>query len=431
MLFRKNIKLLTMTKQTKKRLLLSVIIFLLLCIAAGGYFYFSANRTTDLSISKSDLLRLNDSAATPQNSRELDSLSNLESSSTDTNYCYRILITGVDARLNSSVVHADANHLLTVYPRAGYVDIISIPRGTLAPAGQSDSSGQNYLANTRAVKGRERYLQEVCRIAGVSKIDYYIEFGFSQALGLIKLLGFGKNSVETLRTLRARKSFPQGDYQRCYNQGQFIRQMILKHFPATKGIAGALLLKGALSLVETNLPIDTVKSIVAELSARAFPANASSCKVRLKPTYTQVVDFNFSNQKGIDSLHNLIVSRAPHDSTFLREQSLDEVSNRMKSKLESLINRAKQSKKNPDRIIDALDLPYQQKAWMQIEDENLRNLIRAQIVDLLKFAYSATGAQQEFNQISKEALDEEKAFKIKNSKTFYIWAPYAVLKITI
>jgi len=137
-----------------------------------------------------------------------------------------ICITGVDSRIGDKVVHADANHLVNVWLDSGIVEVVSIPRGTFCDAGFADTSGLNYLANLRANRGRKSYMKEISKISGIPKIDYYVEFGFSQAIGLLKLLGFRDNAGQMLRVLRSRKSFATGDYQRSFNQGQFVAQMI-------------------------------------------------------------------------------------------------------------------------------------------------------------------------------------------------------------
>lgn len=396
-------------KSKKAKVVFGSLIFLLFVLAGTGYYFYSqATATSNLKFSKNDLLQVNDSTIDASVSAGLDSLSNLQSQMSDSSLCYRIMITGVDSRLGTGCPHADANHLLSIYPDKGYIDIISIPRGTLAPAGQSDSSGQNYLANTRAIKGRDRYLGEVCRISDIDTIPYFAEFGFSQAVGLIKLLGFGKNALSTLRVLRARKSFPQGDYQRCYNQGQFIRQMILKHFEAMKTPAGGIILSGALALVESNLPKDTATMLVARLIKSGFPKDLSSVSVRLKPSYTQVEKFNFMDQKSIDNLHNHIVSRAPHDSTFTREKTTEELSNKMYDRLTSLINNVKNNIKSPDYVISRLKPVNEQKAWYQIEDIVNRERIHSQIYSLLR---AACVAKKDTNYI--KVLDSENNAEIK------------------
>ena len=115
-----------------------------------------------------------------------------------------IMVTGTDSRLGDNVNHADANHLVRFFTDSGYVEIISIPRDTYADAGFDDTTGFNKLTNVRANKGRTAYLQAVSEITGVQPIHHYVEFGFSQAIGLLELMGYKNNATGTLRVLRAR-----------------------------------------------------------------------------------------------------------------------------------------------------------------------------------------------------------------------------------
>ncbi len=410
---------------SKKVIIISGIVLVSLLLIIGGFLFYikSGLKTSYFKFDKNEILSINDSTETGKG--EIDSLSNLKESTRLAGRKISIMITGVDARLGSTCLHADANHLLTVSLDSGFIDIISIPRGTFAEAGQVDSTGQNYLANVRACRGRDRYLEEVKRISGVSKIDYYVEFGFSQAVGLIELLGFGNNAVSTLRVLRSRKSFATGDYQRCYNQGQFIRQMILKHFKSLESSAGDILLYGALNLVDTDLPFDTAKMIVKALSGSKFPISKSDVMVRLKPAYSHIVDFNFADKKSLDTLHNYIVKRSPHDSTFTQEKTINQMSQKMSRRLNELINKAKSiEKSNPAAIKNILIQPYEQKAWLQVSSGAERDKLRQEIRRLLKNSYLASKEIEAAKEIDRQISAEKNAFQLVNIKPFYICIPF-------
>lgn len=203
-----------------------------------------------------------------------------------------IAITGIDSRLGVEQAHADANHVLRIWLDQGRIEIISVPRGTYADAGFSSSS-LNIIANYRARKGRAAYLRKLAEMTGVGKIDYYVEVGFSQAMGIFELLGFKGSAATTLHVLRTRKAFGIGDHQRCYNQAQFIRQMILKHFPRSEGVLDALALRGALALAQTNLPYNVAQGIIAALRAKGFPRSERDVRIELRPRRFRVKDFDF------------------------------------------------------------------------------------------------------------------------------------------
>ncbi|HRK58936.1 MAG TPA: LCP family protein, partial [Candidatus Kapabacteria bacterium] len=193
-----------------------------------------------------------------------------------------IAVIGVDARLGTNTRHADANHLISILPDSGVIQIFSVPRDTPAEANMPDTSGQNKLTIVYANRGIKSYLKELGRITGVGEIPYYMEVGFSQAMGIIEMLGF-KDSKATLQVLRSRKGLGGDDYQRCYNQGQFIRQSILSHFKRFDGVMGDVLLRGGLKFTNTNITPVIASSIIDELQKVNFPRSGNAVSVHVRP----------------------------------------------------------------------------------------------------------------------------------------------------
>jgi hypothetical protein len=316
-----------------------------------------------------------------------------------------ILITGLDTRLGTNTSHADANHLLTIYFESGFIQIISVPRGTYADAGNIDTA-ENYLANVRSSRGRRIYQSEVSRITGVSKIDYYVEFGFSQAIGLMELMGYKSNAVQMLRMLRHRKSFSGGDVQRCYNQGQFIRQMILGFFPILDGVSGDVILRAALYLVKTDLDISTVKQIIQKLCEHGFPRGRSDVMVTLKPMYRAVTnEYDFTSDISRDSLYKRLSNFA--QKIGLKEKAYDAASHSedVYKKLTTLLKEV--GKLPSEKIIEILDRLFEQRIWFQVIDLPKRAECRDKIGDMLIDAYKATGNKKKAEEIKKE-MEEDK-----------------------
>ena len=148
-----------------------------------------------------------------------------------------VLITGIDSRLGEKTARADANHLVRFFLDSGQVEVISVPRSTYADAKFTDPRGQ-LIGNVRLTLGRDRYMKEIKRVTEVNKIDFFVEFGFSQAMGIIEIMGYKDNASNALRVIRSRKVYAAGDKQRSYNQGQFIRQAILRSFDYTDDLIG-------------------------------------------------------------------------------------------------------------------------------------------------------------------------------------------------
>lgn len=315
-----------------------------------------------------------------------------------------ILITGVDSRVGSSTKHADANHLVNLWFNEGKIEIISIPRGTPADA-QLEDSVQNYLANVLACRGRKVYMEEIKRITGIQKIDYWVEFGFGQAMRLMELMGFKGNSDKMLRILRSRKSFRSGDHQRSYNQGQFIRQMILTTFPMVEGIKGDLMLRGALMVAESNLSYEKLADIIARLRSCGYGNSPDDVVLHVKPKYRhKYFEFNFTDINTRDSLHNYINNRFAQPQDTSGSKLLSSI-----KKLDDKINLAiRDSADNPNKTIRCLKRVFEQKAWYQIPDSALRSNYRNKICNLLINAYNKIGKNSDSKMVTDQLeLDKQ------------------------
>ncbi|MBU3741648.1 MAG: hypothetical protein FGM24_05110 [Candidatus Kapabacteria bacterium] len=319
-----------------------------------------------------------------------------------------VMVTGVDARLGSNTLHADANHLIRFFLDSGCVEIISIPRDTEADAGFADSTGLNRLTNVRANRSRESYHKAVAEIAGVAKIDHWVEFGFSQAIGLLELLGYRDNATSTLRVLRSRQAYASGDFQRSYNQGQFIRQVMLRHFQNTDGIVGDIAIRAALVLVETDLTYDRVTSILDALRSHGFGTSADRAWVRLKPSVIakfKVYDFNNENVNQINTMISNKISKLGLDSVPITTETYERRLNRI------IEGAAADSAKSPQRVIGKLRRPYEQRAWLQVPDRSLRKQHRDRLTGLLMSAYQRTKNQPAADRIKQYLELEDKANK--------------------
>jgi anionic cell wall polymer biosynthesis LytR-Cps2A-Psr (LCP) family protein len=324
-----------------------------------------------------------------------------------------ILITGLDSRLGEghSHPHADANHVVSLWLDEGKAEVISIPRDTPADAGFHDTSGLNKLTNVRANRGRNTYHKEVVRISGVPKINHYIEFGFSQAMGLLELLGFQDNAKSTLQSLRSRHSYGIGDFQRSYNQGQFIRQMILKQTPKLDdGIMTEVLLRGALLLVDTDLSAEQASSYLQQMKSKGF-GKKEDVVVRMKPSMKmQVTAFDFTDPTVVAALQKQNDRTASKQNTG--KKSGDEMGMQVGNKLEKLLAASKRNlPKNPKAVIGQLEPYFKQRAWLQVSSTSQRATIRSEFGSQLTQAYSLLKKTDQADRIRTIIEAEEKAFK--------------------
>lgn len=313
-----------------------------------------------------------------------------------------VAVTGVDSRLGSRYKHADANHVLSILPDQGIVEIYSVPRDTYADVGLEDST-LNKLAVLRAKNGRTAYLTEMARITGLDRIHYWMEVGFSQAIGIIEWLGY-KNSHNTLQVLRSRKVFDGGDWQRTYTQGQFIKQSLLKSYNNYSGVFGDVVLLGGLSLVDTNIDLADVKEILRQLRKNNF-GKEDDVTVSVRPQFKfRYKKFDFDDAETIAYLQGQVDSD---------DSSKVDISELVAGKLTARIAKAREKQKYPWKVISLLDTYFDQKAWLQISDKQERHEIREELKTLLAGAYRKRNNNDKANEI-EEVIDRESKMFIMN-----------------
>lgn len=326
-----------------------------------------------------------------------------------------IAVTGVDSRLGTNTRHADANHIISLLIDSGKIELFAIPRDTYVDCGYDDTTGLNKLTVLRASSGRQRYLNEIARIARLDKIHYWVEFGFSQAMGLIELLGYN-NPKSTLRVLRSRQGLGGDDYQRVYNQSQFIRQTILRHFHKFDGQMGALLMRAGLALVETNLTFDIVNSLYEKLKSKGFPQSASDVKIFVRPPVPiNYKVYDFTDEETIAELKEKI------DKYYRYQQRKSEIEQMSSNPdpsviLQRAINRASlDTSRNPQSAINIIKPYFDQRAWFQIDDIDERIKIRNTMADILINAYNKRKKYNEALMIKDLIEIEDKFYEQKKN----------------
>jgi anionic cell wall polymer biosynthesis LytR-Cps2A-Psr (LCP) family protein len=323
-----------------------------------------------------------------------------------------IAIIGTDGRFGVKGGHADANHILSIAYELGKAEIISIPRDTYVDCGYPDSTGLNKLTVYYLARGKEAYLKQVEEITNLQSIPYYIEFGFSQAMGILKFLGF--NSSETLQLLRSRKSFAIGDYQRVYNQAQFIKQMIFKNYDLLNSPLKPIILKGILSLVNTNLTYDKISSILDQLNKTKFKESSDNITIKIRPSLkVNFKVFDFSDPNNIDKLRARLNldAIAKEDTTAFQPKDFQGY---ISHKLDVIISSAEQDTlKNPTRVISKLSNIYEQKTWLQISNDQKSLEYSKKIANLLINAYSRKNNRTKAREIKDAYKSEEDLFNSK------------------
>jgi anionic cell wall polymer biosynthesis LytR-Cps2A-Psr (LCP) family protein len=321
-----------------------------------------------------------------------------------------ICVTGVDSRIGSNFKHADANHVLSILIDKGEIEITSIPRDTYADAGMPDTTTQNIIAVHRPAKGRRAYLNRIAQIAELDTIHYFMEFGFSQAMGIIEWLGYD-NSKQTLQVLRSRKVFGGGDWQRTYNQGKFMKQAMLKSFNNYGGIFGDLVLMGGLSLTETNLTSGTLNAILKKLKESDF-GQSDDVTLRVRPEFPyEYKNFDFNDKEIIAHMSAKVEQYSgTKPGTSVSTDTL------VINELRKAINKAVRadSTGQANLTINTLKTYFEQKAWLQITDKNTRHHYRETMKNLLMSAYNKKKDPANAEKVQK--LIEQESNLFLNSK---------------
>jgi hypothetical protein len=300
-----------------------------------------------------------------------------------------ILIIGIDSRLSVRDARGDALHLVTINPDSAIVEFMSIPRDTYCDLGYPDSTPYNIIANAK-LPGNGVLMRKVAEVTKRGPVNYWIEVGFSQALGILEMLGY-KDPSATLQYLRSRKAHATGDLQRCHNQAVFMRQNLIDRFPLLTGASGDLILSAGLSFVTTNLTKDFCLGILYNLKKHGFPDHRrDAVRLRMSPGYNIRL-----KEMSADSV---TVAR----TIELAERHLGEGKaprRDVTSYLRRINGLASADSLRPGKVITRLQRLNEQHAWLQVQDPQDRRGIRDTLTILLERAYRKVGKQREADAV--------------------------------
>lgn len=301
-----------------------------------------------------------------------------------------ILIIGIDSRLSVSNARGDALHLVTINPDSAIVEFMSIPRDTYCDLGYPDSTPYNIIANAK-LPGNGLLTRKVAEITKRGAVNYWIEVGFSQALGILEMLGYRDPSA-TLQYLRSRRAHATGDLQRCHNQAVFMRQNLIDRFSLLTGASGDLILSAGLSFVTTNLTKDFCLGILYNLKKRGFPDHRrDAVRLRMAPGYNIRL-----KEMSADSA---TVAR----TIALAERHLSEDSRAPRRDIAGYLRRVNAAaiadSSHPGKVISRLRRLNEQHAWLQVTDQQARRGIRDTLTTQLERAYRKVGKTRDADAV--------------------------------
>ncbi len=274
-----------------------------------------------------------------------------------------ILLLGLDARRGDGNPRCDALHMISFDSINNAIFITSIPRGTIITLPGKDKE-TSIIGNACHRLGYDFVKREVERLTGL-KADYIVKTGFSQTMGIIR--DFNLPTVATLQYLRNR-SLPLGDYQRSHNQAVFIKDMILNHLEDINTVPKPLRYL-LYKTIDTDLPYDTASEIFDRLSKNDIKNHPENILIYTKTTDPmRFKDMHLANSLTAEDLRN--------DQEFQDYQNnLEIYLNNLTSRLERLI-----SSGNLSAAYRYVRVPFSQKIWLQIDNEEKRNSYHYQML---------------------------------------------------
>ncbi|HRH32111.1 MAG TPA: hypothetical protein PLK06_02175 [bacterium] len=269
-----------------------------------------------------------------------------------------ILALGLDSRKEGKEQHCDAIHMVTLDLADWSILITSVPRGTYAPLppGREYKETDYYVSNACAFGGLEYGVGQIEKIAGI-KADYVATVGFSQALGIFRILDLP--TTETLQWLRHRQSYAIGDPQRSQNQAVFMKDVALRLL-GDDGVS-TLFLHILYTLIDTDLDFKTTQALYEAYRASEIADRPDDIALTMKPFYeTQEYHFDPENADAqVDALVAALEGRlSPED---LSHKTVVE----LQVELEKYL---RESLAADDTVVHV----YDEQLWRQIEDEAVR-----------------------------------------------------------
>jgi anionic cell wall polymer biosynthesis LytR-Cps2A-Psr (LCP) family protein len=342
----------------KKRIawiIASVVVSAGVLLAVGAWFFLRPQEVPELTAAQPAVQTLVDEMLAQRKNELMETPEETFGSEDEIN----ILTLGIDSRKEGQEQHCDAIHLVTLNVKDWTINITSVPRGTYAalPPGGAYKESDYYLSNACAFGGISYGIEQIQKITGV-KPDYVATVGFSQALGIFRVLGLP--TTDTLQWLRHRQSYAIGDPQRSQNQATFMKDVALQLLSGN-GISTPLLYI-LCTFIDTDLTFDEVHSLYIAYLASDIAEHPDRITFDMKPYYeTQIYHFDAENaDEQITSLLASLEGRL--SSEDLSNKSLEEIQEMLTTYLYDTLGGT------DEEILHVFD----DQLWGQVEDEGVR-----------------------------------------------------------
>lgn len=302
-----------------------------------------------------------------------------------------ILALGIDSRKEGKEQHCDAIHMVTLHLKDWSIDITSVPRGTYAYIPGKHAPSDYYLANACAFEGLDYGVAQIEKVVGV-KADYVATVGFSQALGIFRLLHLP--TTDTLQWLRHRQSYAIGDPQRSENQAVFMKDVAIKILGGD-GISTPFLYI-LYHLVDTDLTFGQVKDIYSAYRASDLADRPDDIRLAMKPFF-DVKEYHLDTDNPdaqVQDLVDKLKGRLSPDDLSLK--TVDEIQAELVSYLDESLNDPAEA----EHI-------YTEQLWSQVEDPDKREEFNYQYLEKHVDAIKVDDPQAAQNAVSDYILEKE------------------------
>jgi len=293
----------------------------------------------------------------------------------DENGTIRLLLIGLDTRSGSAIGHCDAIQFVEINKTNQTVNITAVPRGAYSSLpGSGHLPGDYYLSNACEIGGLDYGIAQIENILG-QKADYVAMAGFSEVLGIFRLLGLP--ATETLQWLRLRQGYAVGEPQRAHNHSTFLKQLLVKFTPTDPSRLDRVWEYLLYQLVDTNLSFKQTQNIIAALSAMDLANHSERISLAMKPAYA-VADISYNSE----NLGEYLSARLEPISDIIPEGAYTGVSEpEEQQQLMDLINAGLED-------VDFVKRAFEQKLWLQIDDNSTRESVHFALLSKYLFTLS-------------------------------------------
>ncbi len=305
-----------------------------------------------------------------------------------------ILVLGIDSRKEGNERHCDAIHMLSLNVETWDMTITSVPRGTYAPLppGKTYAPNEYYLANACGYGGFDYGITQIERILGM-KYDYLVTIGFSQALGVFRVLRLP--TTDTLQWLRHRQSYAIGDPQRSHNQAIFIEDL-LRHFGASGDTLSPTLLYVLYNFVDTDMDFGTVHALYNGYVASGKAREATSIVQSMLPFYA-TVDYHLDLENPDAQIAALLDRVRPYLS---KDDLSDRPVSDVQAELIAYLTDALQQPEEAQHVVD-------EEMWLQVEDDATREALHFAFLEWYATALAQSDAIAAQGIVADYILEEQ------------------------